>query len=126
MEKFHEETKMTLEGEIAELHEARSAVEQETQEKADTQQHTEVKLKVVCYRHFKYTYNTWLVAFWIDDRIAVHLFRMLRNDQFFRANLLLSLFVPWLLIAFDLVAGIGDQLEERKGRTKQTNSEHSE
>ena len=47
MEKCHEETKVKLEGEIAELHEARSAVEQETQEKADTQQHTEVKLKVV-------------------------------------------------------------------------------
>ena len=46
MEKAHEETKMKLEGEIAELHEAKTTVEQETQQKADSQQHTEVKLKV--------------------------------------------------------------------------------
>ena len=46
VEKAHEETKLKLEGEIAKLHEAKTTAEQETQQKADSQQHTEVKLKV--------------------------------------------------------------------------------
>ena len=66
MEKIHEETKMKLEGEIAELHEARSAVEQETQEKADTQQQTEVKLKVVYHTEKLQIHDLYLDVFLIS------------------------------------------------------------
>ena len=45
-EQEHEEILTKLKGEIAELHEARATVEQETQQKSDSQQQTEVKLKV--------------------------------------------------------------------------------